>query len=229
MNLNRQKQEQACLREPGLEQQDTRPASNWKIVFHLSSIPARLKGFALKMPVDRDSTQLAELTAGRLEVGGSNAEAEAEAYEAYSPFEDFPEPWSYSWLGRIFVYNFGGHGLYIGPHWYCSVLMLGFILAIGLFHCTSVTSLGQLAGGLLVTTLSAASFLRQTLTNHSLPLSFPSLPAHRGDLPIDPRCALANPGVLQKNQAPSLSDSLATRVRRCEICQIFQPRGGTLV
>ncbi|CAE7169173.1 PAT08 [Symbiodinium pilosum] len=76
--------------------------------------------------------------------------------------------------------------------------MLGFILAIGLFHCTSVTSLGQLAGGLLVTTLSAASFLR---------------------------CALANPGVLQKNQAQSLSDSLATRVRRCEICQIFQPRG----
>ncbi|CAE7599937.1 ERF2 [Symbiodinium sp. CCMP2456] len=146
------------------------------------------------MPVD--STTLAE----RAEAGQV---WEAAAVEAYSSFNveagiDFPDPWSYSWLGRIVVFNFGGHGLYIGPHWYCSVLMLGFILAVGLFQCNSVTSLEQLAGSVFVTVLSTVSFLR---------------------------CALSNPGVLQKNHVPTVSESLSVRVRRCDICQIVQPRG----
>mmetsp|Transcript_53243 Transcript_53243/g.65276 ORF Transcript_53243/g.65276 Transcript_53243/m.65276 type:complete len:204 (-) Transcript_53243:72-683(-) len=104
------------------------------------------------------------------------------------------------WLGRIFVMKLAGRELYIGPHWYCSILMLAFILGVGVFHCTSVAALGwlQLCGGFAVTGSSLLSFLN---------------------------CAFADPGILHKNpeeQLPSLSEA---NHRTCQICQVVQPRG----
>mmetsp|Transcript_52111 Transcript_52111/g.97485 ORF Transcript_52111/g.97485 Transcript_52111/m.97485 type:complete len:206 (-) Transcript_52111:147-764(-) len=146
-------------------------------------------------------------------VDSGGSQPERPAFErpggAYSPFDvearcdvpNLPESWTSGWLGRILVYNFAGHLLFIGPHWYCSVLMFGFIVAVGLFHCSSVSSPTQMAAGVLVTVLSASSFIR---------------------------CALSDPGVLPKSADESLAESLAPaapRVKRCEICQVVQPRG----
>eukprot|EP00438_Fugacium_kawagutii_P001212 Skav223408 [mRNA] locus=scaffold350:92391:92831:- [translate_table: standard] len=90
--------------------------------------------------------------------------------------------------------------MFIGPHWYCSILMLAFILGVGVFHCSTVAAVGplQLLAGLAVTSLSLISFLN---------------------------CAFADPGVLQKNpedQLPSLNEG---NNRTCQICQVVQPRG----
>ncbi|CAK0798967.1 unnamed protein product [Prorocentrum cordatum] len=38
-----------------------------------------------------------------------------------------PALWDRSWLGRILVLRVPGGLIYIGPHWYCSVVMLSFI------------------------------------------------------------------------------------------------------
>ncbi|CAK9001183.1 unnamed protein product [Durusdinium trenchii] len=134
------------------------------------------------------------------------AEAEDRPYSPFNVATDMPSQTNHAeadrnhyWLGRILVLHLANQILYIGPHWYCSILMLMFILGVGFFHCSTVAGAGalQLSGGLAVTLLSLYTFLR---------------------------CALADPGILQKS--PEGEDQLpSVRARTCGICQIVQPRG----
>ena len=83
---------------------------------------------------------------------------------SYSPFEvESPT----EWLGRIFVLKLAGQAFYVGPHWYFSLLMLGFIVSVGCFHCSSVYSSDdlQLSGGIAVTLLTTVAFLRCALSD----------------------------------------------------------------
>jgi len=84
--------------------------------------------------------------------------------------------WQWRWLGRILTLRVPCGLVYIGPHWYCSIVMLCFILGVGIFYCCSAAPSGpwQLLGGICVTTLSTVTFLR---------------------------CALANPGILKPQVA----------------------------
>lgn len=107
------------------------------------------------------------------------------------------------WLGRIWVVKLAGRELFIGPHWYCSILMLVFILGVGIFHCSTVASATsdplQLLGGLTVTSLSLISFLR---------------------------CAFSDPGVLLKSPEDQMpTESTTANQRACSVCQVIQPRG----
>lgn len=131
--------------------------------------------------------------------------------------------WQWRWLGRILAFRLPCGVVYIGPHWYCSIFMLSFILGVGGFYCSSAaTQRGPwpLLGGIVVTTLSTWTFLR---------------------------CALANPGVLkaQTSGVPDAEEALdgsclagggsavASRQRRaalttgqrCHTCNLVQPRG----
>mmetsp|Transcript_4216 Transcript_4216/g.11199 ORF Transcript_4216/g.11199 Transcript_4216/m.11199 type:complete len:254 (-) Transcript_4216:97-858(-) len=121
--------------------------------------------------------------------------------------------WRCRWLGRILAWRWPCGTIYIGPHWYFSLVMLGFILGVGAFHCSSVQSgRWQLLGGVFVTAMSTMTFLR---------------------------CALANPGVLlpTKSGRPAAVEegSLALRppARRrisdgggvCHQCNLMQPKG----
>ena len=126
---------------------------------------------------------------------------------AYNPFEitsDLPSEVNhdpgYHWLGRILVLNLQKQVLYIGPHWYCSILMFVFIVGIGFFHVSTVAGQGllQVSGGLTVTLLSLYTFMR---------------------------CVVTDPGILQKN--PEGEDQVlpSVRARTCQICQLIQPRG----
>merc|ERR1712196_153147 len=97
----------------------------------------------------------------------------------------------------ILVWHVPGGKIYIGPHWYCSVIMLSFILGVGSYYSSSAAQAGllQLLGGVVVTSLSTITFLR---------------------------CALANPGVLRA-KARAVEDGAMGR--RCEACNVVQPRG----
>mmetsp|Transcript_6104 Transcript_6104/g.18110 ORF Transcript_6104/g.18110 Transcript_6104/m.18110 type:complete len:247 (-) Transcript_6104:213-953(-) len=128
--------------------------------------------------------------------------------------------WRWRWMGRIMEWRVPCGIVYIGPHWYCSIIMLSFILGVGSFYCNSAVQSGpwQLLGGLAVTLLSTWTFLR---------------------------CALANPGVLKAKSpgaaeegaegdvlvtgdapaVPSVQRRNLGAGRRCNTCNLTQPRG----
>lgn len=84
----------------------------------------------------------------------------------------------FTWLGRIAVVQAPwGDVLYIGPHWYCSVVMLCFILGIGFLYTYSLAALSgalHVLGGIAVTSISTLTFLQ---------------------------CVFANPGILKRQDA----------------------------
>lgn len=132
--------------------------------------------------------------------------------------------WRRRWLGRILAWRVPGGVLYIGPHWYCSIIMLCFILGVGVFHCSATQDAGHRLFGVAITTLSTLTFLR---------------------------CALANPGVLEASSSrllvisgyaledstgggeagPACASARARAYpgsalgRRCATCDVLQPSG----
>eukprot|EP00927_Polykrikos_kofoidii_P006712 TRINITY_DN12712_c0_g1_i1.p1 TRINITY_DN12712_c0_g1~~TRINITY_DN12712_c0_g1_i1.p1 ORF type:complete len:313 (-),score=46.80 TRINITY_DN12712_c0_g1_i1:153-980(-) len=101
--------------------------------------------------------------------------------------------------------------VYIGPHWYCSILMLGFVLGVGYFFVTKVAiKLGwyHLVAGTVTTVMSAKSFLD---------------------------CALSDPGILAPHPIGAMRDAASkamptqilpsTGTRKCKACMIVQPPG----
>lgn len=118
--------------------------------------------------------------------------------------------WQWRWLGRIFVFRFPGATIYIGPHWFFSMIMLCFILGVGFCYCSSAAQMGrwQLAGGVLITILSTVTFLN---------------------------CALSNPGVLRPKARSAeeppedvqsvLTTPSRTLGRRCSHCNVTKPEG----
>lgn len=110
------------------------------------------------------------------------------------------------WFGRVCVIRLcGQRALYVGPHWYCTLLMLAVILGVGTMFLTRVAvhiHKLHLVGGALAMLGSAEALLR---------------------------CALLNPGILLK-QPVGVSSSIrppesGRRRRFCNICNIQQPMG----
>lgn len=111
------------------------------------------------------------------------------------------------WVGRILATHACGFTVFIGPHWYFSVVMLCLILGIGVMYTVNVAwriGLWQTAGGCIVTVISAWTFLR---------------------------CFVQSPGILRRQSAteteaePESGESAPLRSRRCDICKVPQPRG----
>lgn len=151
----------------------------------------------------------------------------APAADSYTSFdieatdEERTPPGRWRWHGRILVYNVGGRIVFIGPHWYCSIIMLVFILGVGSFHCSQSSGTNEFLVGICITLSSVLSFLR---------------------------CALADPGILLRSPPEALEamrteESLANadtpsggepRPRRrwdkragreCGTCKLVQPKG----
>jgi len=111
--------------------------------------------------------------------------------------------WHWKWLGRILTLRVPCGLVYIGPHWYCSVAMLCFILGAGIYYGDSAVPNGpwQLLGGISATTLSTVTFLR---------------------------CALANPGILTAQAADcavAAEEVPMADGQRCDTCNLVQPSG----
>jgi len=134
--------------------------------------------------------------------------------------EDGLALWRWIWLGRILVWRVPCGVIYIGPHWYCSVIMLSFIIGVGYIYIVGVglvRGFCHFLGGTTVTMLSVATFLR---------------------------CALADPGVVRRQsqdcEASRESGDSAAEVlrpdesgtsrrmklgRHCSKCNVPQPWG----
>lgn len=128
--------------------------------------------------------------------------------------------WHWRWQGRILTLRVPCGLVYIGPHWYCSVVMLCFILGVGIFYCCSAASNGpwQLLGGTTVTLLSTVTFLRCALANPGiLKPQAEDCAVAAEDAPVMP----GSPGVFgaKRRRAP-MADG-----RRCNICNLVQPSG----
>mmetsp|Transcript_74334 Transcript_74334/g.187287 ORF Transcript_74334/g.187287 Transcript_74334/m.187287 type:complete len:280 (-) Transcript_74334:247-1086(-) len=137
--------------------------------------------------------------------------------------------WQSRWLGRILAWRVPCGVVYIGPHWYCSVIMLTFILGVGTFYCNSAVQTSQLLGGLSVTFLSTTTFLRCALANpgviearrgHKLPAGGGEDAAEHGEGFLALAGADSNSGPARTQRGRSSSGS-----RHCNICDIPQPRG----
>lgn len=116
------------------------------------------------------------------------------------------------WFGRIRVFRVLGTVVFIGPHWYASIIMLASIIAVGgLFLVQVAPNRGfvHAAAGTICTLLSIASFLQ---------------------------CALADPGILRPwpnghEGLPKVSGREPLQLipssgrRSCNACGIVQPKG----
>jgi len=112
------------------------------------------------------------------------------------------------WLGRICAIRLcGGRAVFVGPHWYCTLLMLAVIVGVGLMFIFRV-ALGlhvvHVVGGALALLGSAEALLRCALLDPGILLPHPSGPG----------------GAVQPTQLlPSTGE------RQCSACHITQPRG----
>jgi len=134
--------------------------------------------------------------------------------------EDEIPMFEWRWMGRILVWRLPCGNVYIGPHWYCSLIMLGFILAVGGAFISSAVSQGQgqLGGGILATSLSTITFLRCALAN-------PGVLKAR-DLQED--CEDLNSGAADKDASAASRGGKRRQPssgRRCKTCNLMQPQG----
>jgi len=130
----------------------------------------------------------------------------------------------YTKFGRIRVFYVWGTPLYIGPHWYCSIIMLGLILGVGglyIFGIAGELGVKHLVAGLCVTLASTSAFLNCAL-------------ADPGILHRQPAAAAREEGAEGENGSTAAGDSSQpaalqgrplVRGRRCQKCSVDQPRG----
>merc|ERR1740123_1377675 len=86
------------------------------------------------------------------------------------------ELWRCRWAGRILVWRLPTASIWIGPHWYCSFLMIAFIVWAGLSQGQEVrVDSPSFLGRLAVTALTLVAFFR---------------------------CFLKDPGVLEATASP---------------------------
>lgn len=161
---------------------------------------------------------LAEEVAERTTAGDSYTSFDIEATD-----EERTPPGRWRWHGRILAFNLGGRIAFIGPHWYCSIIMLVFILGVGTFHCSQSYQTGtrDFLIGICITLLSVTSFLRCALANPGILLRSPpeALEALRAQESQD-----SNGG------EPTPSGSMRRRWdkragRECGTCKLVQPKG----
>eukprot|EP00440_Ansanella_granifera_P044300 gb/GFBE01048012.1/.p1 GENE.gb/GFBE01048012.1/~~gb/GFBE01048012.1/.p1 ORF type:complete len:256 (+),score=48.60 gb/GFBE01048012.1/:1-768(+) len=173
------------------------------------------------MPVDDAAADASEET----------VVAAAEPYASFDVEGGDDQPlaaWKSRWLGRILVYNFGGQIIYIGPHWYCSIIMLAFILGVGSFHTISVANQGaqDFLSGMAVTVLTVLSFLRCALSDPGV-LRQGSQEAQEAQAQAQ---EAGDADALNPNQGSSSSQGRRhfggkNGGRTCETCKLVQPRG----
>eukprot|EP00929_Paragymnodinium_shiwhaense_P092253 TRINITY_DN52140_c0_g1_i1.p1 TRINITY_DN52140_c0_g1~~TRINITY_DN52140_c0_g1_i1.p1 ORF type:complete len:246 (-),score=13.40 TRINITY_DN52140_c0_g1_i1:192-881(-) len=140
--------------------------------------------------------------------GASGAEVTAQDYEVLRShdLEEDVGLWQVKWLGRIAVIHLPSGIIYVGPHWYCCLLMLSFILGVGWFFTSSAQNISEVIGGVTVTMLSTLTFIR---------------------------CAISNPGVVRPKAEGALltvpgrqnTASPPGHERHCRVCNIVQPTG----
>mmetsp|Transcript_11238 Transcript_11238/g.30007 ORF Transcript_11238/g.30007 Transcript_11238/m.30007 type:complete len:225 (+) Transcript_11238:102-776(+) len=114
----------------------------------------------------------------------------------------------YKRVGAIHVVPmFGLTTIFVGPHWYCSIIMLGFILGIGFAFVSKAMDHAYRVHtviGFAVTVLTARSFLR---------------------------CALRDPGIIPPNSTDGNRKAGKSQLipsngaRSCQVCSIVQPLG----
>lgn len=113
----------------------------------------------------------------------------------------------YIWLGRVCVIRVGHTAVFVGPHWYCTLLMLSVIVGVGLmfvFRVAVTLHWLHVLGGALAVLSSSEALLR---------------------------CALIDPGILQPAAGSPGGPVNPTQLfpstgnRRCSSCLIMQPRG----
>eukprot|EP00927_Polykrikos_kofoidii_P079666 TRINITY_DN76460_c0_g1_i1.p1 TRINITY_DN76460_c0_g1~~TRINITY_DN76460_c0_g1_i1.p1 ORF type:complete len:257 (+),score=38.27 TRINITY_DN76460_c0_g1_i1:74-772(+) len=105
-------------------------------------------------------------------VVASDGDDTAKEYASLGLSEGEDEGFKRWWLGSILAVHLRRFDttIYIGPHWYCSIMMFGVINLVGWCATTSSKDALQAAGTVLATLLTVVAFLR---------------------------CALASPGVLR--------------------------------
>lgn len=147
------------------------------------------------------------------------------ARTAYSSFwpEDADDTGQVRWLGRILVCTVAGRALYIGPHWYCSIIMFGFIFGVGGFYVNSALQAGsvsQIVGGVVVTVTTLITFLRCALSDPGVLQRKPGLV--QGD------ASMVDHGQIEhfsEAATPSFNGSSQRLSRHCNKCNVMQPRG----
>jgi len=127
--------------------------------------------------------------------------------------EEYGMDWKgrrYCWLGRICAFRVSEQTvLYVGPHWYFTLVMLGVIIGVGCMYTFALAlelNIFHFLAGCVATVWSTVSFLQ---------------------------CALSNPGVLQKHPYRNGIKQSQSRVQfipsggqhECAVCAIVQPRG----
>eukprot|EP00930_Biecheleria_cincta_P057401 TRINITY_DN43345_c0_g1_i1.p1 TRINITY_DN43345_c0_g1~~TRINITY_DN43345_c0_g1_i1.p1 ORF type:complete len:260 (-),score=14.70 TRINITY_DN43345_c0_g1_i1:93-872(-) len=168
-----------------------------------------------------EAASLAEEDAENTTAGDSYTSFDIEATD-----EERTMPGRWRWHGRIFVYNVGGRIVFIGPHWYCSIIMLAFILGVGSFHCSQSyqTDTQQFLVGICVTLLSVLSFLRCALANPGILLRSPpealeALRAEESLAGVDTSSGEPRPSVPVRRRWDKRAG------RECGTCKLVQPKG----
>uniref|UniRef100_A0A7S4QDA7 Palmitoyltransferase n=1 Tax=Alexandrium monilatum TaxID=311494 RepID=A0A7S4QDA7_9DINO len=113
----------------------------------------------------------------------------------------------YVWLGRVCVMRIGSRAAFVGPHWYCTLLMFSVIIGVGstfIFRIAKDLHWVHLVGGALSVFCSSEALLR---------------------------CAFIDPGILQPHpnspggNVQPMQMLPARGERRCSACMITQPKG----
>eukprot|EP00928_Gymnodinium_smaydae_P025885 TRINITY_DN20494_c0_g1_i1.p1 TRINITY_DN20494_c0_g1~~TRINITY_DN20494_c0_g1_i1.p1 ORF type:complete len:273 (-),score=31.38 TRINITY_DN20494_c0_g1_i1:87-806(-) len=138
----------------------------------------------------------------------AKAKVDAEdAREVASTWASQPAGERLARVGRVHAFEVPVFGLvYIGPHWYCSILMFAFVTGVGYFFTTKIAvrvGWHHIVVSILVTFMSTRSFVK---------------------------CALGDPGILLPATDETISDVAVQYLpsngsRRCRACNIVQPRG----
>lgn len=148
-------------------------------------------------------------------------------------------------MGRILAWRIPGTTIYIGPHWYCCILMLAFIVGCGWSYISGVHDQREIIIGVIITSLSTLAFLRCAFSNPGVLeaaavcwLDPPEIAGEEGAEQnkdanadsSDPRSLAVHErndsrsGHLRRIDCDELRNRSA-RGRRCGYCDVVQPYG----
>mmetsp|Transcript_12606 Transcript_12606/g.23285 ORF Transcript_12606/g.23285 Transcript_12606/m.23285 type:complete len:242 (+) Transcript_12606:44-769(+) len=126
----------------------------------------------------------------------------------------------YCWYGRILALG-RPHRVYIGPHWYFSILMLIFIECSGYSYLKSWSGPNHFlhrCGGAILTILTTLSFVWCALADPGIATKRPATEDFN-----DEELKSSQETELESIQPGRREEPLSTR--RCTVCRIPQPRG----
>mmetsp|Transcript_64582 Transcript_64582/g.154314 ORF Transcript_64582/g.154314 Transcript_64582/m.154314 type:complete len:233 (+) Transcript_64582:65-763(+) len=135
----------------------------------------------------------------------------------------------YVWHGKILAVGRGSRKVYIGPHWYFSLLMLGFIEFTGYSYMTTFapggTGTSHFVGSVVITVLSTISFLSCALADPGISLPRPLPPQDSATLEVGGSSNDEEMKPISETEAVSPGRRSVDSVRQCSHCRAPQPRG----